>query len=122
MIMWFIMAPGFVLTAGLLWLLVSGGELQDMLVMAIGLCAVLFVALLYRPTRWYAAAATLVVPAALAFMLRPTCIPMKAEELEMMSPPIEQRLDTDLYMPIFQKQDDGSWQQCKTQLSRWMFR
>lgn len=119
MIRWFIFTPGFVAATSLVWLLLSGGTLHDVLIVGIALCVVLFFALLYRPTRWYAAAATIILPALLAFALRPTCIPLAADEVERMNPPAAQRADIDLYMNVYQLQPDGGWQECRTQLSRW---
>lgn len=121
MMMWLITAPGFVLTAALFSQIIYGGELRSILVLGIALIAVLFVAVLYRPTRWYAAAIALILPAILAFSLRPVCQPLSAETVAAMNPPIAVRLDQDIYMDVFQPQPDGSWAECHTQLSRWMF-
>ncbi len=62
----------------------------------------------------------LVVCAALAWTLRPVCVPLSTEDLRGFNVPIEQRTDRDLYMRVFQ-QRHGQWHQCKTWLSRQFF-
>lgn len=121
MFMWLIMVPGILSVTSLFWLLMNGGELRSLLACGIVLCVVLFVALLYKPTRWYAAAITVILPLVLIVALRPVCTQVDDITLQAMNPPIHLRTDVDIYMPVFQQRPDGGWNQCKTQLSRWMF-
>ena len=67
---------------------------------------------------WIAIA--LVIGAALAFALRPVCVPVSADDLAAFNTPIETRTDHDFYLQVFQ-QMDGRWFQCKTWLSRQFF-
>ena len=61
-----------------------------------------------------------VLAAALAFALRPVCVPLSPDSLQQFTTPIEQRTDRDFYLKVFQ-QRDGQWHQCKTWLSRQFF-
>jgi hypothetical protein len=62
----------------------------------------------------------LVVCGALAWALRPVCVPLSPDDLRSFNVPIEQRTDRDLYMRVFQ-QRHGQWHQCKTWLARQFF-
>lgn len=115
MMMWLILAPGILSGASLFWLLSTGGELRSILVNGIVLCAVLFVAVLYRATRWFAAALTFILPLALVVALQPVCTPLDERTLDGVSTTAR-----DIYMDVYQQSEDGSWKQCRTQLSRWL--
>ena len=60
------------------------------------------------------------VGTALAFAMRPVCVPLSADDLAGFNTPIETRTDRDVYLQVFQ-QIDGHWYQCKTWLSRQLF-
>lgn len=121
MIMWFIAVPGFLSITTMFYFLVMGGELRGLLASTLVLCVTLMLALLYRPTRWYAAFLTIALPLFLMVALRPVCRPLGDFEVSGMNPPITQRLDRDIYFDVFQQRPDGGWNQCKTQISRWFF-
>lgn len=55
-----------------------------------------------------------------AWSLRPICVALSDEDLRGLNVPIEQRVDKDFYIQVFQ-QRDGRWFQCKTWLSRQLF-
>lgn len=119
MIMWLIMAPGLFATFLLFWMLIDGTNLSAALAAGIVLCVVLFMALLYSKTRWYAAAITIILPLVLIVALQPVCRPMDEYIIAGLNPPIGMRADRDLYMDVFQQRPDGGWNQCRTQLARW---
>jgi hypothetical protein len=55
-----------------------------------------------------------------AWVMRPVCVPLSAEDLRAFTTPIEQRTDRDLYLQVFQRRD-GQWHQCKRWISRQFF-
>jgi len=118
MIMWLIMVPGILSSSTLFWLLVSGGELRSILVAAIVLCIVLMLAIFYRKTRWYAMAMAVALPLALTYYLQPVCQDMSPILISSMNPPIETRIDRDVYMNVFQQKPEGGWLECRTLLAR----
>ena len=64
--------------------------------------------------------AAVVLGVALAYALRPVCVPLTAADVAGFTPPIDTRTDRDVYFRVFQ-QTDGRWYQCKTWLSRQFF-
>ena len=69
--------------------------------------------------RWHFIA-FLVVGGAVAWALRPVCVPLSADQLRAFTTPIEERTDRDFYLQVFQRRD-GQWHQCKTWISRQFF-
>lgn len=116
MIFMLITLPGLLMGAGLVSLISTSADLSSILTLGIAICANLSVALLYRPTRWYAAAITLLLPAALAFLLQPVCRPMSDFEISRLRPPVELRSDRDIYIDVYQQQDEKNWNYCTTRL------
>lgn len=54
------------------------------------------------------------------FLFRPVCVPLSDEDLGSFTVPIEQRIDRDYYLKVFQKRN-GRWHQCKIWISRLFF-
>jgi hypothetical protein len=67
-----------------------------------------------------AALVFLVPVAGLVFLLHPVCVPLTTDDLKTFNIPIEQRIDRDFYLRVFQRRD-GHWYQCKTWISRFLF-
>ncbi len=55
------------------------------------------------------------VVGAIAWLMRPVCVQLTAEQLREFNVPIEQRTDRDFYLNVFQRRN-GEWHQCKTAL------
>jgi len=66
------------------------------------------------------AVAIVILLGAAIFALRPICVEIPDQELLQFTSPIEQRIDRDVYLKVFQ-QRNGRWHQCKTWISRQLF-
>ena len=74
-----------------------------------------------RRTRLTLALPSLALIAGAVFLFRPVCVPIDAETLVGIIPPIEERRETTFYgLPIF-RQKNGQWFQCKTCIARQFF-
>jgi hypothetical protein len=56
----------------------------------------------------------------IAVLVRPVCQPLDEEEVRMMNPPIDRRIDRTLWFKSFQVKD-GQWCQCKPWIAHALF-